>query len=182
MKKILALLISVLLFLLASCKKDRNNYDLDSSALPPNMSYFQLLKPNGQYLSLVEMDSLKLFYINEDGERQYQNPMEGLDHPQHLFKPSASNPNDIFLDNQGVVLALYVNGRGVVHNTWYFEQMDGRIDTLYVESEKVHSKEADNNSCGCVNPFTVVRLNGKDASIHPNLRSVLGKNIYVLKP
>jgi len=181
MKKII-ILFFLCLPLLIACKKDRSGYDEDAILWPPNKFFFQLIKPDGEQLSSVEMDSLKFFYINTEGERQYYNPMEGLDYPQHLQRPSLDNYHNLLLESQGVLFAPYVNGFGVVQNTWYFEQMDGRIDTLYVESRIIHSKDAGNNPCGCIHPFSVVRLNGKDATIHPNLRSVSGKFVFVLKP
>jgi len=167
-------------FFVTACNKEK----IDPSnrwTLPPNMFFFQLIKPNNERLTLQEMDSLKLFYINTDGERQYYNPREGLDYPQHLFRPSEDNYGDLYLDNEGVLLGYDVNLGGVNINTWYFEQMDGRIDTLYVESKKISQKEGMQDPCYCTNPFTVVRLNGKDATIHPTLRSSAGKNVYVLK-
>lgn len=168
-------------FFVTACNKEK----IDPSnrwTLPPNVFYYQLLKSTNEHLSSVEIDSLKLFYINTDGERQYSNPTEGLDYPQFTFRPSFHGSSDNILDDAGILMLLDINGRGLTINTWYLEQMDGRIDTLYVESKKISQKEGMQDPCYCTDPFTVVRLNGKDATIHPTLRSSAGKNVYVLKP
>lgn len=145
--------------------------------LPPNKFYYQITQ-NSMPLSTVVLDSLKFYYINENGIKIYNSEnVEG--DGEHVLLPSKIGSD--YLDAEGVRACLELNIFGVQHNTWYFEYPDGSIDTLYVESQQIPKSEGRKDPCYCIAPFTVVRLNGRDAYIHPTLKPVDNKPIWVLE-
>jgi len=150
--------------------------------LAENQFYFQLLKNDGRIMTEAEADSLKLFYINAEGKRQYEysSPTVIMDYPQHIFKPSFISINDAGLDSMGILVSRDVGP--YFSHYWYFEYPNGDIDTLYVEQKNILDEEGLKDPCWCNFPFTVVKLNGKDATIHPTLTSATHKQIYVLRP
>ncbi len=177
---IISLSIIVLGVLLFSCNKNKviEVEDPDPWILPPNSFFFQITR-NGEKLPDSVLTDLKLFYIDRD-RRIYEAPNEKLDNREHILLPSYMSSN-IHLDEQGVRLAPYINGSGVEYNTWYFEHPTGDIDTLYVESQKISKAEGRQNECYCINPFSVVRFNGKDAYKHSTLKATDGKPVWVLE-
>lgn len=149
----------------------------DPWVLPPNVFYYQITQ-NSMPLSTVVLDSLKFYYINENGIKIYNSEnVEG--DGEHVLLPSKIGSD--YLDAEGVRACLELNIFGVQHNTWYFEYPDGSIDTLYVESQQIPKAEGRKDPCYCIAPFTVVRLNGRDAYIHPTLKPVDNKPIWVLE-
>ena len=172
--KNLLLVLSTIIFL-TSCERIAPN----SWNLPPNKFYYQITE-NGVHLSSTDLDSLKFYYINENGTKVYRDQGTDNEAANHVLKPSWISGNES-LDAEGVRLCMELNPFGVSHNTWYFEYPDGSIDTLYVESKEISKVEGRKDACYCTTPFSVVRLNGKDAFIHPTLKPVDNKPIWVLE-
>jgi hypothetical protein len=174
---ILLLLFPILLWL--SCKKKEQ----PPWMLPPNDFYFQIIYHNEKLPDTV-LNQLALFYVDKDGKKVYYNKstdtVGGIaNHIRFCYEFDGGNST---LDAQGVRVGAYVNVFGVGNNNyWYFEFPNGDIDTLYVESKHLSDEDAYKDPCSCNNPFTVVKYNGKDATIHPNLKPQSGKNIYVLE-
>lgn len=150
----------------------------DPWVLPPNVFYYQITQ-NGRPLSGTVLDSLKFYYINEYGTKIYRSGSDD-ESANHVLKPSWISGNEI-LDMEGVRICMALNSSGVRHNTSYFEYPDGSIDTLYVESRVIPKTEGSKNSCNCITPFNIVKLNGRAASIHPTLKPSDTKPIWVLE-
>lgn len=119
------------------------------------------------------------FYIDQ-GRRVYEAPSETMDHREHIILPELNSVNTQ-LAEAGVLCTPFVNSFLVEHNTWYFEYENGDIDTLYVENNIISKEEGRQNECYCINPFSIVRFNGKDAYKHPTLKAADGKPVWVLE-
>lgn len=164
--------------ILTSCNKTIEIEDPNSWTLPPNKFLFQITQ-NGERLADSTLNNLKMFYVDHD-RRVYEAPNELLDNRNHIILPSYMS-NDGYLEEYGVRSGPYVNGFAVEHNTWYFEFPNGDIDTLYVENKILSEEEGKRDECYCINPFTVMWYNGKDAYKHPTIKASSGKPIWVLE-
>ena len=167
------ILFFLILSTLFSCRKS------ERWILPPNRFNFQIVK-NGQHLDMNTYDSLKMFYIDDNGVKHYE-LSEEFDVNYFLEKPSTLSINDFYLDSLGVYSTNYVNDFGVQIHNWYIEFPDGDVDTLYVESKEYKlNKDGMKDDCYCQHPMSVVQYNGRDAHKHPTLKAG-GKPIFVLE-
>ena len=161
-KKILPVLLFILPSLLSCKQKD----DPGSYLLDINLFSYRIVQ-NGDKLPDSIIDNLKMYYM-VGGIKHYRSPGGDSSTANHLLKPSYYSGNT-FWDEQGVRICVNVNAFGVIHNYWYFEFPNGDVDTLYVESREVSSKEGLKDICQCNNPFTVIKYNGRDAEINTEL-------------
>lgn len=169
----------LILALLSSCKKLFPKEE-PMQALPPNDFIFQITKAN-TYLSNNELDSLKMFYVDNNGDRIYRQS-SNLQFPEHINLPSQMGFGK-YLDDSGVRLNYFLPGYATYQNInqWYFEHGNGDIDTLYVETKSLDGKEGMQDECYCRTPIIKVIFNGVDAPKHPTLTADNGEPIYVLE-
>ena len=169
----------LILALVSSCEKLFPNEE-PMPVLPPNDFIFQITKAN-TYLSNSELDSLKMFYIDNNGDKIYRQS-SNLQFPEHINLPSQMGFGQ-YLDDSGVRLNYFLPGAATYHNInqWYFEYGNGDIDTLYVETKDLDGKEGMLHECYCRTPITKVIFNGVDAQKHATLTADNGEPIYVLE-
>lgn len=184
MKNIIGISLTViaLIAIVVSCRKakDRIQIDPDPWILPPNGFYF-LITQNGVKLHDSILEDLKFYYFNANGNKVLQDPNTDNDEfSNHVLLPSRISGNE-YLDNEGVRYCGFVNFFKVENNTWYFEYPGSDIDTLYVENSIISKEEGRQHDCNCINPFSVVRFNGKGAYKHPTLKATDGKPVWVLE-
>jgi hypothetical protein len=178
-KQLLYLLLSMVVIGICACKKG-NVEDKWIPTAPPNIFYFQIIH-QGNTLPDSVLDSLKLYYY-EDGYKIERWPnSEGAINGEFIRLPSDEGINkNLNLEAYGIRAAPYVNNWGI-NTVWYFEYENGDIDTLLIESNRLEYEDALLDPCYCQYPYSKIQYNGKDATIHPNLRAGDGKNVYVLE-
>lgn len=169
----------VLALCLLSCHKTVEIIAPDPWVLPPNDFYY-LITQDGNNLSDSTLEDLMFYYFNSNGQKVLRDPKTDNEAANHVLKPSWIGGNE-HLDEAGVRLCMEINSFLVEHNTWYFEYENGDIDTLYVENNIISKEEGRQNECYCINPFSVVRFNGKDVYKHPTLKAADGKPVWVLE-
>lgn len=175
MKKLIIVFIGIV-FSLLSCTKEEIIYDNENSSLPPNVFFFQIVK-NGSILQGDILDSLKMFYI-KDRTKFYQHPNSNLTNRKFIEQA----PEE-YLQPYHVLMGLktlnYIEDRYI--NEWFIEYPNGDIDTLYVETAEVSIEEGKKDRCYCVNPIKVLKFNGNNVTINPNIEGDMGKAVYVLE-
>lgn len=158
----------------SSCKKG------EDWLLGLNHFYVQMQKDGNPYLK-QDWDSIRVFYL--------KNGKDTIDHisdynladygKPFLFPASRSMDNQ--LDSMGVRMSAYMPvyaQQGI--NTFYFQQANGDIDTLYLEAKQVSNKVGSKDPCMCNNPITKILFNGKVPRPHPTLKTNGGQIIYLL--
>lgn len=149
-------------------------------SIPPNYLSFQI-RMNGERLPDSILQNITMYYYDENGNKimdQSNRTDVILDDPSHLgFEPEGT----VWADS-GIVFSMYpIILASKNMNYMYIGYPDGDVDTIYTEQKYISNAEGRLDPCYCNNPITVLKFNGKDAPIHPTLRSPSGKDIYIFE-
>lgn len=168
---------------LISCKEtiipgDPN--DPNYWSIPSNVLTFQIIM-SGERLPDSILQKITMYYYDEYGNKimdQSNRTDVILDDPSHF---DLGVEGTVWADS-GIVYSIYPTSFAEANmHYWYIGYPDGDIDTIYTEVKYISNAEGKIDPCYCNNPITVLKFNGKDASIHPTLKSPCGKDIYIFE-
>lgn len=171
MKNLPSLIFCVAIISFFGCKKKA------VPALPPNVLLFLITK-DGNRLPDSTLDKISLYYL-ENGNK-ISSPPGNLDDKKFLFPATRYSGQ---LEGEGVLGGSYIDWLVYERkaSNLYLEYPDGDVDTLHIEISHIGDEEGVKDRCYCAYPFTIVKFNGKDAPETTDIKSGIGKPIYLFE-